>query len=56
MDENSISILYQSDKYLFPAPITEEEIDDLSLAGEYEKVRDQLADFYSLIDIIGEKF
>lgn len=54
IDKGAISILFQSGEYLFPAPLTEEGIDALSLAGEYDKVRENLADFYALIDIIGE--
>ncbi len=56
MNEKYISVAFESKHFLFTAPHTKNFVDKLSLAGEYEKVRTKLADFYALIDIIGEKF
>lgn len=56
MNEKYISVAFESKHFLFAAPHTKGFVDNLSLAGEYEKVRTKLADFYALIDIIGEKF
>lgn len=55
MNNKYISLAFESNEFLFSTPRTPKEIDDLSLAGEYEKIRGQLADFYRLIDRIGEK-
>lgn len=55
MNEKYISISFESNENLFYLPSTKTEIDELSLAGEYEKVSEKLADFYGLIDIISEK-
>lgn len=56
MSEKYISVAFESKHFLFAGPHTKDFVDNLSLAGEYEKVRTKLADFYALIDIIGEKF
>lgn len=55
MNEKYISISFESNENLFYLPSTKTEIDELSLAGEYEKVSEKLADFYGLIDKISEK-
>lgn len=55
MNNEYISIAFESNEFLFSIPKTPKEVDDLSIAGEYEKVRLKLADFYKLIAIIGEK-
>lgn len=55
MNEEYISIAFKSNEYIFETPITNMEVDKLSLSSEYEKVREKLVDFYSLIDIIKSK-
>ena len=55
MNEEYISIAFKSNEYIFEIPTTKQGVDDLSLSGEYEKIREKLVDFYSLIDIIGDK-
>lgn len=55
MNDKYISVSFETNEFLFPLPKTKNEVDELSLATEYEKVREKLAGFYSLIDIIGEK-
>ena len=42
-------------RFLFALPQTKKQVDELSLSTEYEKVREKLSGFYSLIGIIGEK-
>ena len=56
MNESYVAIAFQSNHFLFSAPATGWGVEKLSLAGEYEQIRTKLADFYALIDIIGEKF
>lgn len=55
MNEQYISVSFESNAFLFALPQTKKQIDELSLSTEYEKVREKLSGFYSLIDIIGEK-
>ena len=55
MNEEYISIAFKSNEYIFELPTTKADIDRLSLSGEYEKIREKLADFYSLLDIITDK-
>lgn len=55
MNEEYISIAFKSDEYIFEIPTTKLGVDSLSLSGEYEKVREKLVDFYSLIDIVRSK-
>lgn len=55
MNEEYISIAFKSDEYIFEIPTTKAGVDDLSLSGEYEKVREKLVDFYILIDIVRAK-
>lgn len=55
MNEQYISISFESNAFLFALPQTKKQVDELSLSTEYEKVREKLSGFYSLIDIIGEK-
>ena len=55
MNEQYISVSFESNAYLFALPQTKKQVDELSLSTEYEKVREKLSGFYSLIDIIGEK-
>lgn len=56
MNESYVAIAFQSNHFLFSTPATGWGVEKLSLAGEYEQIRTKLADFYALIDIIGEKF
>lgn len=56
MDEKYIAISFESHKFLFPVPGGGKSVENLSLSGEYEKIRGKLSYFYELIDIIGEKF
>ena len=55
MNEQYISVSFESNAFLFALPQTKKQVDELSLSTEYEKVREKLSGFYSLIDIIGEK-
>ena len=55
MNEEYISIAFKSNEYIFEIPTTKAGVDELSLSGEYEKIREKLVDFYSLLDIIGDK-
>lgn len=55
MNEQYISVSFESNEFLFTLPQTKKQVDELSLSTEYEKVREKLSGFYSLIDIIGEK-
>ena len=55
MNEQYISLSFESNAFLFALPQTKKQVDELSLSTEYEKVREKLSGFYSLIDIIGEK-
>lgn len=55
MNEQYISVSFESNEFLFTLPQTKKQVDELSLSAEYEKVREKLSGFYSLIDIIGEK-
>lgn len=55
MNEQYISVSFESNAFLFTLPQTKKQVDELSLSAEYEKVREKLSGFYSLIDIIGEK-
>lgn len=55
MNEQYISVSFESNEFLFTLPNTKKQVDELSLSAEYEKVREKLSGFYSLIDIIGEK-
>lgn len=55
MNERYISVSFESNAFLFVLPQTKKQVDELSLSTEYEKVREKLSGFYSLIDIIGEK-
>ena len=55
MNEQYISVSFESNVFLFALPQTKKQVDELSLSTEYEKVREKLSGFYSLIDIIGEK-
>ena len=55
MNEQYISVSFESNVFLFTLPQTKKQVDELSLSAEYEKVREKLSGFYSLIDIIGEK-
>lgn len=55
LDQKQISLAFESREFLFSVPKTPEDIDKLSLAGEYEKIQEKLADFYDLIDRIVEK-
>lgn len=55
MNNKYISLAFESNEFLFSIPKTPKEVDDLSMAGEYEKIRWKLADFYNLINLIGEK-
>lgn len=55
MNEQYISVSFESNAFLFALPNTKKQVDELSLSAEYEKVREKLSGFYSLIDIIGEK-
>lgn len=55
MNEEYISIAFKSNEYIFEIPTTKQGVDQLSLSGEYEKIREKLVDFYSLLDIIGDK-
>ena len=55
MNEEYISIAFKSNEYIFEVPTTKADVDTLSLSGEYEKIREKLADFYNLIDIISDK-
>lgn len=55
MNGDFIAISFESNENLFPTPSTKEEIDNLSLSGEYEKIREKLVDFYELIDIVRGK-
>ena len=55
MNDEYISIAFKSNEYIFKLPTTKADIDRLSLSGEYEKIREKLADFYSLLDIITDK-
>lgn len=55
MNEQYISVSFESNAFLFALPQTKKQVDELSLSAEYEKVREKLSGFYSLIDIIGEK-
>ena len=55
MNEEYISIAFKSNEYIFEIPTTKTGVDDLSLSSEYEKVREKLVDFYSLIDIVRAK-
>ena len=55
MNEEYISIAFKSNEYIFEIPTTKQGVDDLSLSSEYEKVREKLVDFYSLIDIVRAK-
>ena len=55
MNEEYISIAFKSNEYIFEIPTTKAGVDELSLSGEYEKIREKLVDVYSLLDIIGDK-
>lgn len=55
MNEQYISVSFESNAFLFALPQTKKQVDELSLSAEYEKIREKLSGFYSLIDIIGEK-
>ena len=55
MNEEYISIAFKSEEYIFEIPTTKQGVDSLSLSSEYEKVREKLVDFYSLIDIVRSK-
>ncbi|MEQ3280570.1 DUF3137 domain-containing protein [Finegoldia magna] len=55
MNGQYISVSFESNAFLFALPQTKKQVDELSLSTEYEKVREKLSGFYSLIDIIGEK-
>lgn len=55
MNEQYISVSFESNEFLFTLPQTKKQVDELSLSAEYEKVREKLSGFYSIIDIIGEK-
>lgn len=55
MNAEYIALAFQSSRYLFSVPTTKGEVENLSLAGEYEKVRDKLADFYELVAAVAEK-
>ena len=55
MNEEYIAVAFRSNRFLFSPPSTETEADHLSMAGEYDKVRVMLSDFYVLIDLIREK-
>ncbi len=50
-----IVVGFDSRMQLFSTPTSKKAIENLSLASEYEKVRQQLADFYDLVDIFLEK-
>lgn len=54
MNNESIALSFSTDCHLFPQPRTKEEVSDLSLSGEYEKIRIKLKDFYSLLDMVCE--
>lgn len=54
MNNKFIALSFYTDHHLFPAPRTKEEVSDLSLSGEYEKIRLKLKDFYSLLDMVCE--
>ena len=55
INEDYLAITFKSYESLFYLPTTKDEVDKLSLSGEYEKVREKLADLYGLIDNVGEK-
>lgn len=55
MDENQLIIAFDSGGFLFLLPRLKSDVDSLSIAGEYEKVRVKLADFYELVERIREK-
>ncbi len=56
MNEKYIAISFRSKSELFSLPIIQNDIDRLSLSGEYEQLRNKLVDFYELTDIILKNF
>lgn len=56
MNEEYVSIAFQSNSLLFSLPYTPGGVNEISLSGEYEKIRKKLSDFYALMDVIVEKF
>lgn len=55
MNEDYISVAFNSGEYLFEVPKTIAEIEKLSLSSEYEEIREKLVDLYELIDLIKQK-
>ncbi len=56
MNEKYISIAFETNTALFSQPSFPSSVDNLSLSGEYEKVRNKLAFFYELIALIMKNF
>lgn len=55
ISESIIAIAFDSKASLFPCPSTINEVKNLTLVGEYERVRYLLGDYYELINIIRDK-
>lgn len=56
MNDEYVSIAFQSGKHILTLPIIPQLVDKISLSSEYEEIRTKLADFYTLMNLIMEKF
>lgn len=55
MDENSVALSFYSDTFVLRRPEKKQEIEELTLSGEYKKVQSQLGKFYTLLDTVNSQ-
>lgn len=55
MDENSVTLSFYSDTFVLRRPEKKQEIEELTLSGEYKKVQTQLGKFYTLLDTVNSQ-
>lgn len=55
MDESSVAVAFYTNGYILGRPQNKQEIEALSLSGEYQKVQNQLGKFYELLDTVNSQ-
>lgn len=55
MDEKSVALSFYTGTFILRRPENKQEIEELTLSGEYKKVQNQLGKFYALLDTVNSQ-